>query len=119
MQFVKMNGSKPMSTDPTPPDPTRPPTNPTSRPSVPTVPPRSPPYAPTVGKSINSLAAGVGNVLFLLSVIFAVGWLFVWFDFIMMGIAGYGSVLGTVFLLAVPTVIVGIFWLLRDILTGR
>src|SRR3974377_38375 len=69
--------SKPMSTDPSPPDPTRPPTNPTSRPTVPTVPPRSPPYAPTVGKFINLLAAWVGNVLFWLSVIIAAGWLIV------------------------------------------
>src|SRR3974390_3480669 len=30
-----MNGPKPMSTDQSPPDPTRPPTNPTSRPTVP------------------------------------------------------------------------------------
>ena len=111
-----MNGPKPMSTDPSPPDPTRPPTNPTSRPTVPTVPPRSPPYAPTVGKFINLLAAWVGNVLFWLSVIFAVGWMIVGCTFFM---ALEANITDPVMSIAfvVPFIFVGIGWALRYFLT--
>jgi len=63
-----MNGPKPMSTDPSPPDPTTPPTNPTSSQS--TVPPGSPPYAPSVGSVIGAAA------LFLLACV--PYWLMMW-----------------------------------------
>ena len=86
------------------------------QPTVPTVPLRSPPYAPTVGKFINLLAAWVGNVLFWLSVIIAAGWLIVGLSIasIDRGQPTLGA-FGIVFVVAI--IIVGIGWGLRYFFT--